>query len=76
MEEMTSTCAVTGLPADCRLIDLEGIILPRISGRIVAIGLREQGTAVIEFARHADAGARACRASNAPIYSEARTPAS
>ena len=50
--------AIRGLPTDCTLSDLEGIILPRISGRIVAIGLRSEGTAVIEFARISDAGAR------------------
>ena len=52
------TAHVVGLPTGTSLGDLEGIILPRISGRIVAIGLREEGTATIEFARMADAGER------------------
>ena len=47
---------VTGLPAGASMGDVEGIIMPRISGRIVAIGLRDGGQAVIEFARQADAG--------------------
>ena len=59
------TVHVVGLPIDASLGDLEGIILPRISGRIAAIGLRPEGTAVIEFARMADAGA--CRPARAPF---------
>ena len=50
---------VIGLPKGTSLGDLEGLILPRINGRIVAIGLQDEGTANIEFARMADAGARA-----------------
>ena len=51
------TLHVVGLPQSASLGELEGIILPRISGRIVAIGLRAEGTAIVEFARAADASA-------------------
>ena len=63
MTEFGSVVAhVIGLPKGTSLGDLEGLILPRINGRIVAIGLgrgADEGTAVIEFARAADAGVSA-----------------
>ena len=73
MSEMEPVTAhVVGLPVGTSLGDLEGIILPRISGRIVAIGLQDAGTAVIEFARMADAGV--CRASRAARRRPSRQP--
>ena len=49
------TGVVTGLPVGTTLGHLEGLILPRCSGRIVAIGMQGEGTAVIEFALMSDA---------------------
>ena len=67
MTEFGSVVAhVIGLPKGTSLGDLEGLILPRINGRIVAIGLQDEGTANIEFARMADAGARAADTPCAP----------
>ena len=49
------TVVASGLPDATTMGALESLILPLCSGRIVAIGLQAEGTAVIEFALHSDA---------------------
>lgn len=45
---------VSGLPMDATLGDVEALVMPKCSGRIVSIGLQSEGMASVEFAELAD----------------------
>ena len=50
---MTS-CVISGLPLDITLGDVEALISPMCSGRIVSIGIQGEGVATVDFALQTD----------------------
>ena len=54
---MGSICQVSGIPSGARLSDIEQIMLQHSTGRILAIGLHNNGCALVEFELEQDANA-------------------
>lgn len=44
-----ASALVTGLPADAKLGDVESLVKPLCTGRLVSIDLPGNGTALVEF---------------------------
>ena len=50
----STACVISGLPLDITLGDVEALVSPKCSGRIISIAIEGEGIANVDFALQAD----------------------